>query len=375
MQRFPRPALAALAGVAALALAACDQSPRPTAPESPAASALVLAPPRQTVIASGLLYPRGIAFDRDGAVYVAEAGTPEGHTLSTIGLCDQVVPPVGPWLGGFTGRISRIDASGARTMVAANLPSAMNAFGDIEGVADLAFVGPKLYAIIAVGCSRGHLDIPAGLYRVAGGAWSLEANISEWVRANPTAQPNPGDFEPDGDAYSMVAAGGVLYVAEANQGNLLAIKPNPGDIQRVADVSATEGHIVPTAVAVSRDDILLGELTTFPAVPGAAEVLRYRRNGTLEGALTGFTAVLGVDADHRGNVYVLESFTCPTADPCFPSPASGRVIRVARDGTRTVIAAGLSFATSLRLGPDGALYVSNFGFGPPAAGEIVRITF
>ena len=40
-----------------------------------------------------------------------------------------------------------------------------------------------------------------------------------------------------------------------------------------------------------------------------------------------------------------------------------------------MIATGLSFATSLRLGPDGALYVSNFGFGPPAMGQIVRITF
>ena len=52
-----------------------------------------------------------------------------------------------------------------------------------------------------------------------------------------------------------------------------------------------------------------------------------------------------------------------------------RVTRVAPDGTRTVLATGLSFATSLRMGPDGALYVSNFGFGPPGLGEIVRITF
>jgi hypothetical protein len=44
-------------------------------------------------------------------------------------------------------------------------------------------------------------------------------------------------------------------------------------------------------------------------------------------------------------------------------------------GARTVIASGLAFPTGLAFGPDGALYVSNFGFGFPAgAGQIMRIT-
>ena len=72
-------------------------------------------------------------------------------------------------------------------------------------------------------------------------------------------------------------------------------------------------------------------------------------------------------------VHVLESFTCPTAAPCFPSPGSGRVVQIAANGTRSVVASGLSVATALRMGPDGALYVSNFGFGPPASGQIIRI--
>jgi len=244
-----------------------------------------------------------------------------------------------------------------------------------RGVADLAFVGKKLYAIIAVGCSRGLADVPAGIYRVDDGSWTLEADIGAFVRANPVANPNPLDFEPDGDPFSMVAAGGVLYVVEANSGQVLQIKPNSGRIERVADISASQGHVVPTSIAVSRGDLLVGELRPFPSVPGTAEVLRYSRNGRFEGAIGGFTSIIGVETDNKGNIYVLEPFTCPTAEPCFPSPGSGRVTRVAPDGTRTVIATGLSFATSLRLGPDGALYVSNFGFGPPGMGEIIRITF
>ena len=373
------PLLATLTGGVSLVLiAACGDVPSSKAPTAPAvgadAKAPVVSTPTQTVIASGLLFPRGIAFDNKGAIYVAEAGTISGNTISTAGQCPQVAPPVGPRLGGATSRISRIE-NGTRTTVASGIPSTLNAMGAVEGAADLAFVGKKLYAIIVGGCSRGLADSPGGVYRIENGRWTLEADITAFVHANPVAAPNLGDFEPDGDPYSMVAAGGVLYVAEANSGQLLRIKPNPGRVERLADVSATQGHVVPTAVAVLRDDILVGELRRFPAVTGRAEILRYSRNGRLEGTIGGFTSILGLDADNKGNLYVLEPFTCATAAPCFPNPGSGRVTRVAPDGTRTVLATGLSFATSLRMGPDGALYVSNGGFGPPGQGQIVRITF
>ena len=62
----------------------------------------------------------------------------------------------------------------------------------------------------------------------------------------------------------------------------------------------------------------------------------------------------------------------------FPGPAqfgTGKVIRVDPDGTQTEIAGGLSFPSAMTFGPDGALYVSNIGFGAPpiGLGEIWRI--
>jgi hypothetical protein len=375
MRRTVLPFAVAVAAPLALLAACADPGPTGAAglPAAAKRTAPIAGPITPTLVAGGLLYPRGIAFGPDDAIYVAEAGVPAGHTLSTVGLCAQVPAPLGPLLGGHTGRISRIAPSGARTTVAAGLPSSVNQLGDVIGVTDLAFVGPKLYALMNGGCSRGMPDEPATVARIEGGAWTPTVDLSAWVRANPTENPEPGDFEPDGDWYAMIAAGGVLYLTEANQGNVARVRPNPGEVERVVDVSADQGHVVPTAIVASRGDLYVTELTPFPAVPGASEILRYRRNGTLEGTIGGFTAVLGIDADHKGNLYVLESFTCPTAAPCFPSPGSGRVTRIAPDGTRAVVAVGLSFATSLRLGPDGALYVSNFGFGPPAMGQVLRI--
>ena len=369
---------AAAAALTLSALVACDSS-RPTGPVESAAPAtrMDVAPNAPTVIVSGLRYPRGFAFGRDGAIYVAEAGVPAGNERLTAGQCQQVPPPIGPWTGGFTGRISRVTMAGNRTTVADGLPSARSQTGAVEGPADIAFSDSKMYVMIGAGCAHGHPDEPSSLSRVKNnGKLKMEANLSKWLRANPVAHPEADDFEPDGSWYSMAVRDHRFYMVEANQGNLVSVRPDNGRITRIADVSATEnGHVVPTAVSLvhGSDDFLVGELRPFPAVPGSADVLHFNEHGTVESRLHGFTAILGVVNDWRGNTYVLESFTCPTATPCFPSPGTGEVVRVARDGTRSIVTSGLSFATALRMGPDGALYVSNFGYGPPNMGQIIRI--
>src|SRR5882724_4115714 len=79
-------------------------------------------PANMTVFAPGLNNPRGLKFGPDGNLYVAEGGV--GGTNSTIGQCEQVKFPVGPYTGDTTGsRISRIDSQGNRTTVVDNLPS------------------------------------------------------------------------------------------------------------------------------------------------------------------------------------------------------------------------------------------------------------
>ena len=335
------------------------------------------APKNVTVFAAGLNNPRGLKFGPDGNLYVAEGGI--GGSDSTEGCCEQVIPPVGPYTGSVTGsRISKIDANGVRTTTVDNLPSSQVSAANgslISGAADVAFIGNTLYILVGgAGCSHGVPQVPEmpnGVIRVnADGTTDLIANLSAFVMAFPVAHPEPDDFEPDGTFYSMIAVGGNLYAVEPNHGELDKITPE-GQISRVSDISASQGHIVPTAIAY-RGNFYVGNLSTFPVVPGSSKIYKITPSGNVSVFAEGLTTVLGVVFDGRDRMYVLETSTV-AGDP---TPFTGKVIRVDPSRHQTEIASGLFFPTGMTLGPDGALYVSNVGFGPPPVGlgEILRIT-
>ena len=331
-----------------------------------------------TIFAEGLDNPRGLEFGPGGTLYVAEGG--QGGTTSTEGECEQVVPPVGPYTGGDNARISTLDADGQRTSLVEGLPSTQTAatLGSlVSGVADIAFVDDTLYYLLASGgCSHGNSDAPNGIYRVnEDGTTELVGDLSAFVMANPTAFQNPADFEPDESAYGLEAFNDQLYVTESNHGALDAVDPATGTPSRVLDLSATEGHLVPTAMAVGPDgNLYLSNLMPFPVMAGASTVYTVTREGELDVYAKGVTAVLGLAFDAAGQLYVLET-SGPGAGMEAPIvPGAGRVVRVTDEGDLEVVATGLVFPTGMAFGADGTLYVSNFGFGfPPGAGQIVAV--
>ncbi|HEX5462327.1 MAG TPA: ScyD/ScyE family protein [Steroidobacteraceae bacterium] len=339
-----------------------------------------------TVLAKGLVNPRGLTFGPDGKLYVAEGGYPVEPTTEAPaglgGLCSAGASGPGNYFGSATGsRISRIDAKGNVETFVDGLPSS-EAEGLASGVADVAFIGKTLYAILAgAGCSHGVPGTPNGVIRVnRNGSWTMIANLSAFLQAHPVANPTDpitGDFEPDGTWYSMIAVRGNLYAVEPNHGELDRITPS-GKVTRVIDISASQGHVVPTVVAHHGGIFYVSNLGQFnPGGLNTQSVYRITPRGHIKVVATGLSKVLGIAVDRRDRIYVLETSYSAT-DP-GPEPATARLIRIEPNGKQEILLDGssgiLSVPSGMTLGPDGALYISNVGFGAPpiGLGQIVRV--
>jgi hypothetical protein len=344
-------------------------------------------PANATVYASGLEGPRGLAFGSDGTLYVAEAGLGG----SNVGKCAQVIPPIGPYTGGLTARISKVDTKQNVTTLTSGLPSAVGATGAVLGVADVTFLNGDLYAVLAGGgCSHGNAAFPNQILKVntKTGNWTSVANMSQALLNFPAKYTSSDDYEPDGTWYGMIGSQGSLYTVEPNHGQVFSVTPW-GQVQQVIDISASQGHIVPTSLVMTEGVLYVGNLNLFPIDPQWAKVMTIANNvyapnplpgfGNLFGGFgqwnivsskAGFTTIVSMKIGPDGLLYVLELSDFAANGP---TPGKGKVVRVKRSGDLQDVVTGLSFPTGMTFGPDQRLYVSNVGVPGGAGGQILRI--
>ena len=85
---------------------------------------------------------------------------------------------------------------------------------------------------------------------------------------------------------------------------------------------------------------------------------------------TGLTAIVGLVFDKKDRMYVLEM----AVGNDYPTLGAERVVRINPNWTKDVIATGFSNPTGLAYGPDGNLYVLNWGFGgAEGEGEVLKV--
>jgi hypothetical protein len=94
--------------------------------------------------------------------------------------------------------------------------------------------------------------------------------------------------------------------------------------------------------------------------------------GTPAVAAAGFSNVIDIAVSPNGGGYILEHDADSIIPPLGPG-VNGRLIRVAANGTQTVVAsAGLVKPGGVAIAPDGSLYVTTYA-NSAGLGQVVRI--
>jgi hypothetical protein len=336
--------------------------------------------PKVTVIASGLDNPRGLAFDRYGSLYVAEAGTGGSGPCQTGPEGDEVC-------FGSSGAITKI-SHGHQYRVLAGLPS--NAAPDgsqAVGPSDVTFKDGRLTFTVGLGADpavRAGLPAPGRNH-----GWLLQAGRHGASRVADIsgfeAKANPDGGLPDSNPNSVLATSSGYVVADAGGNDLVRVSGRNNKVSTIAtfpsqmvDAPPFLGlppgtqipmEAVPTSVVRGPDGAYyVGQLTGFPFVAGKASVWRVVPGHAPKIVATGFTNIIDIGFDRHGTLYVLEIFH----NGLLSEDPTGALIKVGKHGERkTVMSTGLITPGGLAL-KDGAAYVSNCSTCA-GGGQVLRI--
>src|SRR5829696_3013899 len=310
-----------------------------------------------TLVASGLAYPRGFTWDETGTMYVALAGDrPPPTAAAASSGTTGTEHAFGLFYAGFNGAVVKVD-KGCGVPVATGLPSEQQRNGWHQGVSSLAFLDGVLYAAEdGGGFARGNSVNPSGVYMVdTNGGWAAVASLDAWMPMHPVSMV-PGDLDPDGEPYSLIAGDSSLILSESNSGQLLRVSPD-GTMTRIVDLS--DPHRVPTGVVMDKDgNYYVGTLGVTPYPDGSALVFKVTPDGKTETVWTGLTMVTDLAIGPDGALYALEMSTGNSTEQPFYQRNTGKIVRQTGPASAEDVVTGLDLPISMKFGPDGALHTS-----------------
>lgn len=347
---------------------------------------LSAAEPSWEVIATGLNNPRGLDFAPNGALFITEAG--RGGSGPIIEGGDGMTLQFG--LSGSVTRLFR----GAQERIVMGLPSlATSEGGAAIGPSDISFDGQGQGALtIGLGQNPEVRNETLGTQAAAlGTLWQLTQNGQMRLLADLAAfelRTDPDEQGPDSNPNGVLSdRGSSVFVTDAGANALLEIRAN-GNISVVAvfpnRTAATPPSLpqppfppelafqaVPTNVVRGPDGAFyVSQLTGFPFPPGEARIFRVVAGAEPEVYAEGFTNIIDLEFDAAGNLYVLEI----DANSLLADDVTGRLARVSASdhSVETIASDGLVMPGGMTIGPDGAIYVSNYST-MPGIGEVIRI--
>ncbi|HEU5100262.1 MAG TPA: ScyD/ScyE family protein [Roseiflexaceae bacterium] len=302
--------------------------------------------------ATGLNQPRGMVFDMAGNLFVAEAGvraTPAG--------------------GSAIGRVIRISPRRELSVVVDGLPfTALPAHGD-AGAADVAIVSDTLLVLTGEGSSAlsrsvlralpdGSVQPIASLLNFAAAGLPRDLIGSGLVANNPSA---------------MVAApdGSAVYVADGASGRVLRVSLD-GAIEPFAELP---GMPPLTGMAFGPDaSLYFANFSPLPHAPGSGAIWAADRSGNVAVAVDDLTMPIDVAFDAAGALYVLEFSDGRRASQPYAA-GLGRLLRIEREGARTIVLDRLNYPTAMAFSESGDLYIAvNGAWSAAGQGEILRLS-
>lgn len=305
------------------------------------------------LVIGNLNTPRGLAFDANGNLLVAETGNggslavtsngPEGETTFQVGMSGQVLS---------------VDSTGSSTPIIQGIPSYASE-QETTGLYRAIPHGDSLWLVVS---SSG-----PGQYW-ADSVVELD-NKTYMVKHVITPYPEEVKQNPDGNEIDSnvtdLAWGqdGTLYITDAGANTLWSWTEDKG----LTVVNAWKENSVPTSIEIADNgDMYIGFLGAGLA-PGAGKIEHWS-GGNLVETFANLNTIVDLLLD-GSTLYAVQ-----LAVFTDQGPGPGSVITVDANGA-TPVAEGLISPFGIAKGPDGAFYVS-FGtvaFAPGMTGGVVKL--